>query len=72
MPEDHPVTPLERMAWRYGWFAERYGWTPSQVDAQPLWVMNQFPVYAGVVDEAKAQIQAAATAKAEREAARRR
>jgi hypothetical protein len=59
------------MAWRYGWFAERYGWTPSQVDEQPLWVIRQFPVWAGTVDEAKATIQEQAQAQAERASRRR-
>jgi hypothetical protein len=65
------VTPLERVAWRYGWFAERYGWTPTQVDEQPLWVINQLPVYASAVEEAKAHLRQAAQAEAERDAARR-
>jgi hypothetical protein len=60
------------MAWRYGWFAERYGWTPNQVDEQPLWVIRQFPVWAGAVDEAKATLQEQAQAEAAREAGRRR
>ena len=54
------------MAWRYGWFAERYGWTPNEVDAQPLWAIRQFPVWAGAVDEAKATLQQQAQAEAER------
>jgi hypothetical protein len=58
------------MAWRYGWFAERYGWTPTQVDAQPAWVIKQFPVWASVVDEAKATLQAQAQAEADAEAKR--
>lgn len=58
------------MAWRYGWFAERYGWTPNQVDEQPLWVIGQFPTWAGAVDEAKATLQEA-QAEAERAAAQR-
>jgi hypothetical protein len=60
------------MAWRYGWFAERYRWTPTQVDEQPLWVINQFATWAKAVDEAKATAQEQARAEAEREAARRR
>lgn len=58
------------MAWHYGWFAERYGWTPKQVDEQPAWVLLQFPVYAGVVDEAKAALQEKAQAEAAAEARR--
>lgn len=59
------------MAWRYGWFAERYQWTPAQVDEQPLWAMKLFPVFAGAVDEAKATLQAAAQAEAEQAASRK-
>lgn len=63
------------MAWRYGWFAERYHWTPNQVDEQPLWVINLLPTYSKAVDEARAtlqeQAQAEAEAAAKRDAARR-
>jgi hypothetical protein len=59
------------MAWRYGWFAERYQWTPTQVDEQPAWVINQFSTWASAVDEAKATLQAEAQAQAEREARRK-
>ena len=63
------------MAWRYGWFAERYHWPPTVVDAQPLWVLNLLPVYGSAVDEARATLQeqaeSAAQAAAQREAARR-
>lgn len=63
------------MAWRYGWFAERYHWTPNQVDEQPLWVINLLPTFGSVVDEARAtlqeQAQAQAQAAAQRDAARR-
>lgn len=60
------------MAWRYGYFAERYGWPPDVVDRQPLWVMLQFPVWADVVDEAKARAQADAEEAAKRDAKRGR
>lgn len=64
------------MAWPYGWFAERYGWHPIIVDQIPLEKLNQFPVYAGVVDEVKAiraeRAQAEADAEAKRQAARGR
>ena len=53
------------MAWRYGWFAERYHWTPEQVDAQPLWVINHLPIFARAVEEARSNV-------AEREEARAR
>lgn len=63
------------MAWRYGWFAERYHWPPTVVDEQPLWVINLLPVYGNAVDEARATLQeqaeSAAQAAAQREAARR-
>lgn len=60
------------MAWPYGWFAERYGWTPQEVNAMPLWIMLQFPVYAAAADEAKAYLQEVAAAQAKAEAAVRR
>lgn len=60
------------MAWRYGWFAERYGWTPRQVDEQPAWVLLQLPVWAGAVDESKATQQQRAQEQADREARMRR
>jgi len=58
------------VAWRYGWFAERYHWTPSQVDEQPLWVINLLPTYGKTVDEARATLQEKAQAEAEAEAKR--
>jgi hypothetical protein len=69
-PAEHPLTPLERLAWPYGWFAERYGWHPLIVDQIPLGQLNQFPIYAGVVDDAKAIRAEQAQAEAEAEAKR--
>lgn len=60
------------MAWRYGWFAERYRWTPTQVDEQPLWVIRLFPTFAGAVDEAKAALQEEAQSEARQADARKR
>lgn len=57
------------MAWRYGWFAERYGWTPNQVDEQPVWVMMRLPGYASAVDAAKVTLRLRAQEEAERQAA---
>lgn len=58
------------MAWRYGWFAERYKWPPSVVDAQPLWVMLQFPAFASAYDQAQATRAERARALQELEAKR--
>lgn len=58
------------MAGRYGWYAERYGWTPQQVDEMPAWVAVQFPVYAATVDQAKATLTEEAARKAEQQRAR--
>lgn len=53
---------MERTA-DYGWFAERYGWTKQQVDAQPYWYRSRLPEYAQIFDEVKAEKQEAATKK---------
>ena len=45
---------MERTA-AYGWFAERYHWTAQQVDTQPSWYITRLPVYAGIVDEVRAE-----------------
>lgn len=41
---------LEETA-HYHWFAERYGWTPDQVDGLPAKHKDRFPVVAAVFDE---------------------
>jgi hypothetical protein len=45
----------------YGWFAERYHWTPTQVDALPIWYVRRLPGYAAVNDEVAADKSKAAT-----------
>lgn len=42
------------------WYAERYGWTPEQVDALPWWLETQIPHLACLHDEVRAQLQAEA------------
>jgi hypothetical protein len=48
------------------WFAERYHWTPEQVDALPLELFNTIPDVAELFDE----IRDEAREKAERDAER--
>lgn len=36
----------------YGWFAERYQWTPDQVDALPAWCADRYPFFAKAWDDA--------------------
>lgn len=50
---------MEKTA-HYGWFAERYGWTQQQVDAQRSWYTDRLPAYAEIVDEVAAEKQKAA------------
>jgi len=45
---------MERTA-AYGLFAERYHWTTQQVDAQPNWYIARLPVYAGIVEDVRAE-----------------
>jgi hypothetical protein len=35
----------------YFWFAERWGWTPRQVDEAPQWLVDRLPGVATIVDE---------------------
>lgn len=41
---------MERTA-AYGFFAERYRWTPAQVDSLPLYYAQRLPTFAAIVDE---------------------
>lgn len=50
---------MERAAY-YGFFAERYHWTPAQVDDQPYWYTSRLPAFAAIVDEVKAEKSKAA------------
>lgn len=36
---------LEEAA-RYEWFADHYGWSSRQVDAEPDWLIRRYPVIA--------------------------
>lgn len=36
---------------RYYWFANRFGWTPQQVDAQPVWLTDRLPAVAEIADQ---------------------
>lgn len=38
----------------YWWFAERFGWTPDQVDELPAWLAARLPTVAAVNDEIQA------------------
>ena len=38
----------------YGWYANRHGWTPQQVDALPAWIDARLPLYAQAWDQAAA------------------
>ena len=51
---------MERTA-SYGFFAERYHWTPQQVEALPFWYASRLPAFAGIVDEVQAEKQKAAS-----------
>lgn len=39
----------------YGRFAERYQWTPDQVDALPEWYARLLPVYWKILDQLEAE-----------------
>lgn len=41
---------LEETA-HYHWYAERYGWTPAEVDDLPAKYRDRFPTVAAVFDE---------------------
>lgn len=40
--------------YRYFYFAERFGWTPDEVDRQPAVLLDWLQAIGGVVDEIKA------------------
>ena len=50
-PAEGPQTQLLDEATTYWWYAERFGWTPDQVDDCPAWLVHRLPVIAGVNDE---------------------
>lgn len=39
----------------YLWFADRFGWTPEQVDDQPQWFLSRAAEVAAVLDEVRAE-----------------
>lgn len=43
---------MERTAF-YGAFAERYHWTPEQVDRLPWWYAQRALTFAAIVDEVR-------------------
>lgn len=61
---------MERAAFPYGWFAEKYGWAPTLVDAQPWWVIEQLPHVARAYAEVQEMKAERARAEAERQASR--
>lgn len=52
--ERHPDFVYPDVAWEYYLLAERFGWTPQQVDAQPAGLVQQLLAIGSVVDEVKA------------------
>ena len=36
---------------RYHWFAERYHWTPDEVDNAPAWLQDRMPAVAAIQDD---------------------
>ncbi len=41
--------------WRYFYFAERFGWTPAQVDDQPAVLLDWLQGIGGIVDQVKSE-----------------
>jgi len=35
----------------YYWFAQRWNWTPDQVDECPQWLVDRLPGVAAIADE---------------------
>ena len=67
MPVREAETEDERLldeAMPYFWAAERFGWTPDQVDKCPQWLFARLPTVAAVHDEVVAEKQRAAAKKA--------
>ncbi|MFC8676671.1 hypothetical protein ACFUEN_28800 [Streptomyces griseorubiginosus] len=61
----HPETRWDRTL-DYFWFAERYQWTPAQVDDLPIEVFNSLPDLAELVDEIREDARERAQTEAER------
>lgn len=53
-------------AWDYYWYADRFGWTPEQVDALPAWLDVPFAVIGREVDRAQERANRRAMEDAER------
>lgn len=45
---------------RYFFFAERFHWTPEQVDNMPAWLLDRLPAVAAIHDEIAEDRQRAA------------
>ena len=65
VPDGHPITPVDE-AYDYLWYAERYRWTPEQVDNLPAWVDTWLPLMAAEVDAARETAHEKAMRDAER------
>ncbi|MFI1165656.1 hypothetical protein ACH4UM_19075 [Streptomyces sp. NPDC020801] len=65
MPAGHLTTPFDD-AYDYLWYAERYRWTPAQVDEIPAWVDARLPLMAMEVDAAREAAHEKAMRDAER------
>jgi hypothetical protein len=53
-------------AWDYYWYADRFGWTPDQVEAMPAWLDGPFATIAREVDRAQERANRRAAQEAER------
>lgn len=60
---------MERTA-SFGFFAERYGWTPDQVETLPHWFKQRLPAFARIMDELKAESEKEAVSDARAKARR--
>ncbi|MFJ5217166.1 hypothetical protein ACIP98_20890 [Streptomyces sp. NPDC088354] len=52
----------------YAWYAERYRWTPAQVDELPAWLDTVLPELAQLFDEVREEAREQAQRDAERQA----
>ena len=53
--ERHADLDYPDLQFRYYLLAERFGWTPTQVDDQPAWLIDWIVAIAGVAEEVKAE-----------------
>lgn len=40
---------------QYFWYADRFGWLPTEVEELPAWLRDRLPTVAAVHDEIKAE-----------------